>query len=158
MSRKKLTLITLVVSALLVLSFTAGCALNTYLGTTTPPYTPPAQGLDLNLIDEARGILYSDYVDRSKLDDTTLTRGAIKGMVDAINDPHSEYLDPDTNKLSQSSFQGKFSGIGAQVGIKDKQIIVIAPIEDTPAFRAGIKAGDIILEIDGQSAEGMSLT
>jgi len=85
-----------------------------------------------------------------------LIKGAIKGMLSSL-DPHSSYLDAQELKTMQEDFSGKFSGIGIQIGIKDKQLTVIAPIEDTPAYKAGLKAGDVILAIDGNSTQGMSL-
>jgi carboxyl-terminal processing protease len=98
-----------------------------------------------------------DYVEQESLDADELSRGAIKGMVEALDDPYSAYLDPEMYQLSLSDFEGKFDGIGAHVAIRDDQIIIIAPIPDTPAARAGIRAGDKILEIDGKPTTEMNL-
>lgn len=133
----------------LVLSFGAGCA----LGTRTPPGS--TQGLDV--VGEAWNIIFEDYVERDRLDASQLSQAAIEGMVEALDDPYTSYLDPETYQLSLSSLEGKFEGVGAQVAVEDDQIIVIAPIADSPADRAGIKAGDVILEIDGKPTAGMSL-
>jgi len=72
--------------------------------------------------------------------------------------PYSDYLDPEMYQLSLSSFSGSFEGIGAHVAARDEQIVIIAPIPDSPADMAGIRAGDVILEVDGESTLEMSLT
>ncbi len=145
----KITLISLLLGVILTLSFGIGCA----LGTRTSPN--PEQNLDT--VEEAWNIIFRDYVDKERLDSTTLSQGAIRGMVEALDDPYTAYLDPETYQLNLSSLRGKYEGIGAYVGMKDEQIIIIAPIADSPAAKAGIKAGDIILEIDSKSATGISL-
>ena len=133
----------------LALSLGAGCA----LGTVTPPSS--TQGLDV--VEEAWNIIFEDYVERDRLDGSKLSQAAIKGMVEALDDPYSSYLDAETYQLSLSSLEGKFEGIGAQVAVEDDQLMVIAPIADSPADKAGIRAGDIILEIDGKPTSEMSL-
>ncbi len=101
--------------------------------------------------------VFNDYVDRDRLDVSALSQGAIRGMVEALDDPYTSYLDPETYELSLSSMEGKFDGIGAQVAMEDDRIVIIAPIAGSPAVRAGIRPGDVILEIDGVSALEMSL-
>jgi carboxyl-terminal processing protease len=146
----RIIVITLLLAASLALAFGVGCA----LGTGTSP--APRQGLDS--IEQAWNIIFNDYVDEDQLDTTTLSQAAIKGMVDALDDPYTSYLDTETYQLSLSSLEGKFEGIGAHVAIKDEQLTIIAPIADSPAAKAGIKAGDIILEINGKPTSEMSLT
>ncbi len=146
----KIIVITLLLVVSLALSFGAGCALDD----RTPP---PSLGEGLDSIAEAWDIIVNDYVDKDRLDTSTLSQAAIKGMVEALDDPYSAYLDAETYQLSLSDLEGKFEGIGAYVAVEDEQIIIIAPIADSPAAKAGIKAGDIILEIDGRSASEMSL-
>jgi len=145
----KITVITLLLGVLLALSFGAGCALG--------GGTQPGQAQSLDIVEQAWDIIFHDYVDKDKLDAGTLSQAAIKGMVEALDDPYTAYVDAETCQLSLSSFKGKIEGIGAQVSIKDEQIMIIAPIPDSPAARAGIRAGDIVLEINGQSTSGMSL-
>lgn len=111
---------------------------------------------EFDILVEAWQQLSEDYVDKSKLDPKTLSEGAVKGMMESL-DPYSSYADPETHKLELTNFEGKFEGIGAVISMKDKQLTVVAPIADSPAEEAGIKAGDKIFEIDGQSTSNMSL-
>jgi carboxyl-terminal processing protease len=99
-------------------------------------------------------LIEKNYV--QEVDRTDLIHGAIQGMLNSI-DPHSTYIDYDKFKMMQEEFQGEFGGIGIQIGVRDKRLTIIAPIEDTPADKAGLRAGDIILEIDGESALDTSL-
>jgi len=96
----------------------------------------------------------TDYVE--KVSDKTLIENAIRGMVSGL-DPHSAYLDADQYKELKISTTGKFGGLGIQVGMEDGFVKVISPIDDTPAYHAGIKAGDLIIRLNGKSVKGMSL-
>jgi len=96
----------------------------------------------------------SNYVE--EVDDTQLIENAIRGMLTGL-DPHSTYLDPDEYKELQIGTSGEFGGLGIQVGLEDGYIKVISPIDDTPAFRAGIKAGDLIIRLNGKPVKGMTL-
>lgn len=93
-----------------------------------------------------------------RIDDQKLLYGALKGMVKELDDPYSEFLDPQGYKQFEESMEGKFSGVGIEITIKDGVLTVIAPLADTPAEKAGIRAGDQILEIDGESTEGITLS
>jgi carboxyl-terminal processing protease len=97
-----------------------------------------------------------DYVDGQKFTYKELVYGALKGMLNTL-DPHSEFMEPDKFKELQSDTQGAFGGVGIVVSSKDNSLTVVAPMEDTPGFRAGILSGDRILKIDGKSTEKMSL-
>jgi carboxyl-terminal processing protease len=143
----KIMAVTLLLAATIALSFGAGCALGVR--------TSPGHGLDI--VEQAWNIIFQDYVDKDKLDASKLTQGAIKGMVEALDDPYTSYLDTTAYQLSLRNLEGKFEGIGAYVAVKDSQIAIIAPIADSPAEKAGLRAGDIILEINGRSTSGMSL-
>lgn len=99
-------------------------------------------------------LIEKNYV--QEVNRTDLIHGAIEGMLNSI-DPHSTFIDLDKFKMMQEEFQGEFGGIGIQIGVRDKRLTVIAPIEDTPADKAGLRAGDIIIEIDGVSALDISL-
>jgi carboxyl-terminal processing protease len=109
---------------------------------------------DLQLFSAVFGRIKSDYVE--PVSDDKLIKEAINGMVHGL-DPHSDFLDADAFKELQISTQGKFGGLGIEVGVEDGIIKVISPIEDTPAFRAGVKAGDLIIKIDDTVTRGLPL-
>lgn len=93
-----------------------------------------------------RNMLFSTY--DGEIDDEKLLEGAMKGMADAIGDPYTVYMNQDEFVTFIESSQGSFYGIGAQLGIRDNNVTVIAPVEGSPAEKAGLKAGDIILKVD----------
>ncbi len=95
-----------------------------------------------------------DYV--VSVDDRTLLENAIRGMLSGL-DPHSSYLDTDAYKELQVGTSGKFGGLGIEVGMEDGFVKVIAPIDDTPAKRAGVEAGDLIIRLDDKPVKGLSL-
>ena len=110
---------------------------------------------DLQLLAAVFGRIKSDYVET--VPDDKLIKEAINGMVHGL-DPHSDFLDADAFKEMQVSTQGKFGGLGIEVGVEDGVVRVISPIEDTPAFRAGIKSGDLIVKIDDMATRGVPLS
>lgn len=124
----------------------------------SPPPAPNTSRADFKTIEQAWDLILNDYVDKSKIDTTKLSQAAIKAIVETLNDPYTSYLDPDTYKLTLTSMEGRFEGIGATVAAEDKKIKIVAPIPGSPAEKAGIKPGDTILKIDGRSTEDMSLT
>src|SRR5262245_59436000 len=97
-----------------------------------------------------------DYVDGQKLTYQDLVYGALKGMLNNL-DPHSEFMEPEKYKELQSDTQGAFGGLGIVISMKDNFLTVVAPMEDTPGFKAGILSGDRIIKIDGRSTEKFSL-
>jgi carboxyl-terminal processing protease len=109
---------------------------------------------DLQLLSAVFGKIKSDYVE--VVPDDKLIKEAINGMVRGL-DPHSDFLDAEAFKELQVQTQGKFGGLGIEVGVEDGVVRVISPIEDTPAFRAGIKAGDLIVKIDDTATRGLPL-
>ncbi len=110
---------------------------------------------DLQLLSAVFGRIKSDYVE--PVSDDKLIHEAINGMVHGL-DPHSDFLDADAFKELQVATQGKFGGLGIEVGVEDGVVRVVSPIEDTPAFRAGIKTGDLIVKIDDTATRGMPLS
>ncbi len=109
---------------------------------------------DLRTLTEVFGRIKSDYVE--PVEDKKLIGEAINGMLTGL-DPHSAYLDQDAFKELQVGTQGEFGGLGIEVGMEDGFVKVVSPIEDTPAFRAGLKPGDLIIKIDDTPTKGMTL-
>jgi len=103
---------------------------------------------------ETLSVVKQNYVE--EVDEKELIHGAIKGMLNQL-DPHSSFMPPEAFKEMQIDTKGEFSGLGIQISIKDKMLTVIAPIEDTPAYKAGVKAGDKIIKIDGESTKDITL-
>src|SRR5688572_7600489 len=110
---------------------------------------------DLRLFSEVFGRIKSDYVE--PVEDRKLLKEAINGMLTGL-DPHSAFLDQEAYRDLQVGTQGEFGGLGIEVGAEDGFVKVVAPIEDTPAYRAGIKAGDLIIKLDETSLKGVSLS
>lgn len=113
--------------------------------------------VDFSLFWDVWDLLGQTYIDKKALDPVKMVNGAISGMVAALNDPYTVYLPPEQNKASKDELGGKFEGIGAQLGVKDKKIIVVAPLPDSPAEKAGLKAGDWIVKIDNADSAGWTL-
>ena len=119
--------------------------------------TEESVGLPLNELRNFSDIfarIKTDYVE--DVDDKTLLENAIRGMLSGL-DPHSTYLNPDEYKELKIGTTGKFGGLGIQVGMEDGFVKVISPIDDTPAFRAGLEAGDLIIRLNDKSVKGMTL-
>jgi carboxyl-terminal processing protease len=103
---------------------------------------------------ESLSLVKKNYVEEVKEKD--LVYGAIKGMLSSL-DPHSSFMPPEVFNEMKVDTKGEFGGLGIQIGIKDKILTIIAPIEDTPAYRAGVKAGDKIIKIEDESTKDISL-
>lgn len=100
---------------------------------------------------QAWDIVHRHFVDQDALDPTALTYGAIRGMVQALGDEgHTAFLTPEERERQQSDLSGTFSGIGAQLGIQDQLPVIVAPFDGSPADQAGVRAGDIIMAVDGE--------
>jgi carboxyl-terminal processing protease len=149
MSKMNKIIITLAALLIIGLSFSAGLLFG-----LDNPYS---QGTGPAIIDQAWSLILTEYIDQEVIDTEALSHGAIRGMLQVLDDPYSSFLEADEySYLFYDDFQGIFEGIGAYIGVREGQLTIIAPIADSPAEKAGIKAGDIILEIDGESVENMS--
>jgi carboxyl-terminal processing protease len=111
---------------------------------------------EMKTLARAMELVRQDYVDEDKTDYEKLTYNALRGMLAEL-DPHSDFMDPTDFKGMQEDTKSEFGGLGVVVGVKNERLTVVAPMEGTPGFRAGLLPGDVLLEIDGQSAEKLSL-
>jgi len=111
----------------------------------------PRKGPDEQLIAQAWNIIQAHYVDRSAVKPTELTYGAISGMVDALGDTgHSTVLTPGMLRHLKEAEHGELKGIGVELQVKDGRVVVVAPLDNSPAQRAGLRPGDIILKVNGE--------
>jgi carboxyl-terminal processing protease len=108
----------------------------------------------LDTFTQVMHLIETNYVE--DVENKTMVYGAIKGMLNEL-DPHSTFLDPDTLKEFREETQGEFGGLGITIGLREKILTVISPLEDTPAYRKGIQAGDEIIKIEGESTAGITL-
>lgn len=126
------------------------------LGVGVSPLKVKAETTSFSTFLNVYDLLKSEYVE-SNLNDTKLIYGAIRGMLASLDDPYTRFMDPKAYSGMQEERAGSFSGIGIQIGMKNKQLSVIAPMEGTPAAKAGLKAEDAILEIDGKPTKEMAI-
>lgn len=113
--------------------------------------------IDFSLFWDVWDKLEEKYIEKKKIEAKKMLYGAIKGMVSSLDDPYTFFLTPEENKRSKDDLQGKFEGIGAQLGLKDKRIIIVAPLKNSPAAKAGLRSGDYINKVDGQSTANWTL-
>jgi carboxyl-terminal processing protease len=162
----KITIVAFVVLVLASMAFGAGVVFGhsgpALESSTAPPshqITPTADAPDdFDTFWQAWDIVHENFVDRDELDGTELEYGAIRGMLSALGDEgHTTFLTPEELARRQTDITGKFSGIGAYVGIRAGVPMIVAPFEGSPAEQAGIKASDIIMEVDGKDVTTWSI-
>ena len=153
MNIKRYLLTTLLVAFAIVLSFGVGFQLSRSL---SHPVTRLPE--EFNVLGEVWQSLERYYVNKDALDAEELSEGAIRGLLKALDDPHTSYLDAETYEVEWSAYEGSFEGIGAVVTMKDGELTVVSPIAGGPAEEQGVRAGDKVLEIDGEPTSGMNLT
>ena len=121
--------------------------------------TKAIEGLppEFQRLSEVWKLLANEQIDGSDLDAVTISDGAIRGMLFALGDPYASFLNPEQLSLEQEDIRGFFGGIGAEVGVRNGAMTILAPMPDTPAEKAGVKAGDVILEVNGESIRGLTL-
>lgn len=110
----------------------------------------------LEIFLQVLSLVKNDYVEKN-LDNTKLVYGSIRGLLDSLDDPYSRFMEPKAHQEMRIRLRGSYSGIGIYIGIKDKLLMVISPIPGTPAAKAGLKAKDKILTIDGKPTKDMAL-
>ena len=118
---------------------------------------PNSYNLDFSLFWDTWEKVEQKFIDKKKLDPQKMFFGSIKGMVSSLEDPYTFFLTPEENKQAKKDLEGKFEGIGAQLGTKEGRIIVVAPLKDSPAEKAGVKAGDYINKVDGVTTQNWTL-
>lgn len=114
------------------------------------------QNGDFSTFWEAWEAIDENYLRSDKITGKDRVYGAIKGLVGSLGDPYSQFFTPEEAKKFEEDVQGVFSGIGAEIGIRKEQLSIISPLKNSPAEKAGVKAGDMILKINSTSTEGMS--
>ncbi len=117
---------------------------------------PSADEVDFALFWEVWTNVSKDYLDRP-VDNQQMVYGAIKGMVESLGDPYTSFLPPTVNKVITNALNGAYEGVGMELGMKDGFLIVVAPLDGSPAKSAGIKSGDKILAIEGESTAGITV-
>jgi carboxyl-terminal processing protease len=142
-----------------ILGLIGGILLGCQLMAFTPPNTiPPESTSNFQLMAEAWNTIQRLYVDRAAVKPQLMTYGAISGMVDSLGDTgHSRFLTPEMVKQERNFSKGELEGIGAEVQRKNNQVVIVAPLDDSPAQRAGLKPGDIILKVNGEEVGGLPL-
>jgi carboxyl-terminal processing protease len=118
---------------------------------------PSQINIDFSLFWDVWQRIYRSYIDRASIDPQKMVWGAISGMVNALGDPYMTYLPPKDNKDFKENLGGAFEGIGAQLGMKDNRVMVIAPLKGMPAEAAGIIAGDYIMKVDNEDTTGWTV-
>lgn len=113
--------------------------------------------VDFSLFWKVYSDLQEKYVDSGKLEPEKVLYGAIAGMVNSIGDPYTTFFEPENSKKFQEEISGSFGGVGIEIGKRNDILTVIAPLKDTPAYKAGVKAGDKILKIDNKPTDNISI-
>src|SRR3989344_2949298 len=126
-------------------------------GKNPPGGNENVKSVDFTLFWDVWSRIEDKYVDRGNIDREKLVYGAISGLVKALGDPYTEFFPPQETKQFQEDIKGAFGGIGAEIGIRKGILTIISPIKDSPAERAGLKAGDKILKIDDTGTSDLSL-
>jgi carboxyl-terminal processing protease len=140
----------------MIMGLIIGCQ---WLGAFTPSDKIPEDAeSNFRLMAEAWNTVHRVYVDRKAVNPQPMTYGAISGMVDALGDTgHSRFLTPKMFEQEQSYSKGKLEGIGVEVRMKNSKLVIVAPLDDSPAQKAGLKTGEIILKVDGVEVSGLPI-
>ena len=150
----------LLVASVAVLLFGTGYKIGEFKASPTGGSAVPtnSKNIDFTMFWKVWDMVEQKYVDKKKVDPKKMYYGAIKGLVASLEDPYTFFLTPVENQQSKDGLEGKFEGIGAQLGMKDNRVVVIAPLKNSPAEKAGILAGDFIIKVNNEAIAGMPLT
>lgn len=128
-----------------------------WIGVNKIAYHVPQPGtIDFSLFWDAYNKLQENFIDTSKISNKEVIYGAIEGMTNSLKDPYTNFFDPTQAQIFQQDLSGSFEGIGIEIGIRKEILTVIAPLKNTPGEKAGLRAGDMILKIDGKDTIGMT--
>lgn len=116
-----------------------------------------ARDVDLSLFWETWNLLEENYLHKDKFQVGSQIYGAAKGLVDSLEDPYTIFMTPEETEKFEESISGEFEGIGAEIGVRKGNLVIVTPIKGSPAELAGIKSGDVIFKIDGETTHGMSI-
>lgn len=158
-----ITFIVIVVAAILGGTFWAGYEMGRHkplvinVSGVTNLQNGEHSGVDFGLFWQAWQTISDNYLRNSDVSAQDKVYGAVNGLVSSLRDPYSVFFKPADNQKFQQDIQGSFGGIGAELGIKNNQLIIVAPLKDTPASRAGLKSGDQILAINSSSTDGITI-
>jgi len=119
--------------------------------------TPDGLAADFSVFWEAWDKLKAEQINAKKISNQDMVYGAIKGIAGSLDDPYTVFFSPDDSKKFQDDIDGNFGGIGAEIGIRDRQLMVIAPLKNTPATRADLRAKDMILKIDDKITDNLTV-
>ncbi len=155
----KIALIVLGISAFTIGTVGAGVLVGNFVPVFKPAVVQAAeQPAEFQVFWQVWDLTQRYFVDQAALDDTRLTYGAVNGLIASLGDEgHTRFLTPEEVARQRVDISGKFFGIGAQVGIEDGLPVIITPLDDSPADRAGVKSGDVIIEVDGADVTTLPL-
>ena len=142
--------------AVIIVCFILIFGLGFFIGEKQMYYVPQPDTIDFSLFWDAYNKLQQKFIDPSKIDNQKIVYGAIEGMTKSLGDPYTDFFNPTQAHMFQQDLAGSFDGIGVEVGIKKDLLTVIAPLKGTPGEKAGLKAGDVIIKIDGKDATNMT--
>jgi len=133
-----------------------------FLGKVLGKYSQAPEGkltqdIDFDLFWDVWDVLYEEHVDRDQLNEKEMFYGSLRGLVASLGDPYTVFMNPQVAQEFEEDLAGTFEGIGAQIGIKNDILTIIAPLEGMPAEAAGLRAGDKVYAIDGESTAGISI-
>lgn len=118
----------------------------------------PNMAVDFSTLWLVMDKIQSNYYDKTVIDPQKMLNGAISGLVASLEDPYTTYLPPQQNEDFKAGLAGEFEGIGAELGMNDQRIVIVAPLDGSPALKAGLRAGDEIVEVDGEAILGWNIT
>lgn len=142
---------------LIAISFVGGFYYHEYIFQEYYKAAYSINQIDFSLLKKAWDQVTTNYVDQDKINKEKMTYGAISGMVEAIGDPYTEFFNPEEAKKLEDDLAGSFEGIGLQLGVKNNQIMAVSPIKGTPAEKAGLRPGDVILAVDKTPTSDLSV-